>query len=76
MKLMQYDRIDVSEEIDINKTDASRECVLCDYWYFKDIGYKFEPHVCNGFHDIFMITYELKNVTILNVKGVNYRCDL
>ena len=50
--------------------------MLCDYWYFKDIGYKFEPHVCNGFHDIFMITYELKNVTILNVKGVNYRCDL
>ena len=50
--------------------------MFCDYWYFKDIGYKFEPHVCNGCHDIFMITYELKNVTILNVKGVNYRCDL
>ena len=31
---------------------------------------------CNGFHDILMMTYELKNIAMLNVKGIDYRCVL
>ena len=38
--MLQYDRIDVSEGIDINKTSASKESDICHYWYFEDIGYK------------------------------------
>ena len=34
--MLQYDGIDVSEGIDINKTSESKECMLCHYWYFKD----------------------------------------
>ena len=48
----------------------------CHYWYFKDVGYKFEPHVCNGFHDILMMVCELKNIATLNAQGVDYRCVL
>ena len=22
------------------------------YWYFKDIGFKFEPYLCSGCHDL------------------------
>ena len=43
------------------------------YWYFKDIGYKFEPYVYDDCHDILVIAYELKHFVILNVKGVDYR---
>ena len=50
--------------------------MICHYWYFKDIGYKFQPYVCNGSHDISMMAYELKNIAILNVKGVDYICVL
>ena len=32
--MLHYDRIDVFEEIDINKTSASKECDICHYWYF------------------------------------------
>ena len=46
------------------------------YWYFKHVGYRFELHVCNKCHDILMTVYELKNIAILAVKGVNYRCIL
>ena len=52
MKMLQYNKIDISEGIDINKTYAPKECIICHYWCFKDIGYKFEPHVYNGCHDI------------------------
>ena len=50
--------------------------MLCHYWYFKDVGFKFEPHVCNKCHDVLMTAYELKIVAILTVKGVDYRCIL
>ena len=63
--MLQYDRIDVSEGISINKTSKSKECVLCHYCYFKDIGYDFQPYLCNGCHAVSMIAYELKNIAIL-----------
>ena len=72
--MLQCERINISEEIDINKTSASKKCMLCQYWYFKDVGYKFEPHVCNKCHNVLMTAYELKIIAILNVKGVDYRC--
>ena len=37
--------IDVSKGIDIDETKASKEYMLFHYWYFKDVGLKFEPHV-------------------------------
>ena len=43
---------------------------------FKDVGSKFEPHVCNKCHDVLMAALELKNIAILNVKGVYFRCIL
>ena len=49
--MLKYEKIDVSEGIDLNKTSASKECELCQYWFFKDDGFKFEEHVCNGCHD-------------------------
>ena len=74
--MLQYEKISISEGIDTNKTSASKECMLCHYWYFKDVGFRFEPHVCNKFHDVLMTAYELKNIAILHVRGVNFRCIL
>ena len=37
--MLQYEKIDVSEGIDVNKTSASKECELCHYWFFKDGTY-------------------------------------
>ena len=47
--------------------------MLCHYWYFKNLGFKFEPRVCNKCHDVMMTTYEFKNIAILNVKGDDFR---
>ena len=74
--MLQYEKIDVSEGIDTNKTCASKECMLCHYWYFNDVGFKFEPHVSNKCHNVLMTAYELKNIAKLNVKVVDFRCIL
>ena len=50
--------------------------MLCDYWYFENIGYKFEWNVCNKCHDVLMTAYESENIAILNVKDVDYTCIL
>ena len=74
--MLQCERIDVSEGIDINKTSASKECELCYYWFFKDVGFKFEKHVSNGCHDLLTMAYWLENITILSAKGATFRCIL
>ena len=76
MKVLRYQKIDISEGIDINKTSASKECELCHSWFFKDIGFKFEEHVCNKCHDLLTIAYSLKGIAILNAKGASFRCIL
>ena len=50
--MLRYQKLNASEGIDVNKTSASKECELCHYWFFKDVGFKFEEHVCNGCHII------------------------
>ena len=52
MKMLQYETIDVPEGIDIDKTDASKEYMLCHYWYFQDVGFKFESNACNKCYDV------------------------
>ena len=74
--MLQYERIDVSGGIDIDKADASKECMHCHYWYFKDVGFKFESNVCMKCYDVSTTAYELKNISILNVKRINFRCIL
>ena len=32
IKMLYYDKIDVSEGIDVNKTSESKECHICHYW--------------------------------------------
>ena len=49
--------------------------MLCHYWYFKDAGFKFERKICHQCH-VLMTAYELKNIAILNVKGIDFRCIL
>ena len=66
--------IDVSEGSNINKSNKSKQCMVCHYWHFKDISYKFQPYFCNKCHDISKMAYKLENIAIPNVNGVDYRC--
>ena len=71
--MLEYDRIDISEEIDVNKTSASKECDIFHYWYFKDIGFKYEQYLCNGCQDSTQKAISFNDVAIIYVKGSAYR---
>ena len=40
---------------------------------FKDIGFKYEKYLCNGFHDLMQKAMSFNNVAIVYVKGNAYR---
>ena len=71
--MLQYDIINISEGIDINKTNTSKECKICHYWYFKDIGFKYEPHLFNGCHGLMQKAVSFNNIAIVYVEGNAYR---
>ena len=73
--MLEYDRIDNSEGIDVNKTSSSKECDICHYWNFKDIGFKYEPYLSNGCHDLMQKAMSFNNVVIIYVKGSTYRIE-
>ena len=72
IKMLYHDITDVSEGIDFSKTRESKECDICHYSYFLDKGFNFQPDVCNGCHDLLMISMNLNDIAILNIKGTDY----
>ena len=62
--MLEYDRLDISEGVDVNKTNLSKECDICYYWCFKDIGFKYEPYLCNGCHDLMQKAMSFNDVAV------------
>ena len=73
--MLEYHRIDISEGIDINKTNLWKGCDICQCWYFKDVGFKYEPYLCNGCHDLMQKTMRFNNIAIAYVKESAYRIN-
>ena len=71
--MLEYERIDISEGIDINKTNLSKECDICHYWYFKDISFKYESYLCNECHDLMQKVMGFNNIAIVYIKENAYR---
>ena len=73
--MVECNRIDISEGIDANKITLSKECDICHFWYFQDIGFKDEPYLCNGCHDLMQNVMSFNNVAIVYIKESAYRIN-
>ena len=60
IKILYFDKIDVSKGIAINKTSASKECDICYYWSFLNRRFKFQPYACNRCHNLLMMSMNLR----------------
>ena len=36
-----HERIDISEDVNVNKANESKESIICHFWYFLDKGFIF-----------------------------------
>ena len=71
--MLKYDRTDISEGTYINKTNASKDCDICHYWYFLDKNFNYEPYLCNGCHDLMQKAMNFNDVAIVSMKVNDYR---
>ena len=72
--MLEYARIHVSEEIDANKSTMSREFIICHYQYVFDINFRFQPKVCDGYHDLMQKATSFDDVVIvISVKENDHR---
>ena len=67
--MLYYDRIDISKEIDPTKSNKSKECIICHYFFFNH-GFKFQDSVCNGCHDLTMFSVNISDIAIITVANV------
>ena len=73
--MIEYDRIDLDEGIDVNKTSSSRECWLCHFLVFLDKNFSYQKYYCDGCHNMSMKTVSIKNLAIVYSKGNAYRIN-
>ena len=71
--MLAYERIDISDGIDINESDESKECTLCHYWYFLDKNFRNRPYLCDGCYNMTQKCNKLKNITIIRINKSVYR---
>ena len=72
--MLYYDRLVISEGINVNKIIESKECDTCHYWYLLDKGSKFQQDVYYSCHDVLMMLVNLNHIAILNIHSSDYQC--
>ena len=73
--MLEYDRIDISEGIEINKCEeTSRRCNLCKFYYFLDKNFSYGPFLWNGCY-MSLKAVSMQNLTIINHNGNHYRVN-
>ena len=71
--MLKYDRIDISEGIDVDNTDRSKECMFCHYWYFLNESFSYGPYTSDGCYDMVQRSTDFKNIAIAHIKKTAYR---
>ena len=71
--MLEYERIDIWEGIDNNKTNKSKEFMLCHHCFFLDKNFSYGPYLCDGWYNIIKISIDFKNIAIVHVRERAYR---
>ena len=66
--MLKYDKIGITEGIDVDKNNKSRECKFCHYWYYLNTNFSYGPFACDGCYNIVQKSTDFKNIAIVHVK--------
>ena len=74
--MLEYNRVDISEGIDIKKCkETSRECSLCKFYYFLDKNFNYGRYLCKCCYDMSLKAVSMQNLAIINHNGNHYRVN-
>ena len=63
--MLEYDRIDISQGIDIDKSNKLN--------IFLDKNFSYDSYLCNGCHYLMQKAMSFNDVAIVSIKGNDYR---
>ena len=69
--MLKYDKIDITESIDLNKTNKSKEYKFCHYWYYLNKNFTYGLFTCDGCYNIVQRSTDFKNTAIIHVKRMH-----
>ena len=69
--MIKYERINISERIDVNKTNKSKQCKFCYYWCFLHKKFSYGPYICDDCCNFFQKSRDFKNITIVHIKKIH-----
>ena len=69
--MLKYDKIDITEGIDLDKTNKSRECMFCHHWYYLNKNFSYGLFTCDGYYKIVQESIDFKDIAIIRVKKVH-----
>ena len=67
--MLEYDRMNISDEIDINKTNSSKECDICLYWYFLNKNLIMNHIFAMAFDDLMQKAMNFNDVAFVHEQG-------
>ena len=71
--MLYFDRTAFLKEFMLIK-QVHQKGVICHYWCFLNKSFKFQPNVCTTFCNLLMMSMNLSDISILNIKGADYHC--
>ena len=67
--MLGYGRIGASKGINVNKTNESHTFIICNYYYFLKVNFRFQPKARQRCHDLI----RFNDVAIVFVEGNGYK---
>ena len=71
--MLGYHKKDISEGIDMDKRNKSKECDICHDWYFLSENFNNEKYLYNGCDDLMQKAMNFNDVAIVSIRGNDYR---
>ena len=72
--MLEYNRIDISEGIDVKEcNETSTKCSLCKFYYFLNKNFNYQTYLWDGCHDISIKVMSMQNLAIIYHEGNAYR---
>ena len=69
--MLKYDKVDITEGIDLKKTNDSKQCISCHFWYYLNKNFSYGPFTCDDCYNIVQKSIDFKNIAIIYVKKLH-----
>ena len=69
--MLKYDKIDITDRIDLDQTNKSKKCMFCHYCYYLNKNFTYGPFTCDGCYNIAQRSTDFKTSCRVYFKDIS-----